>query len=267
MNNFQDMQRSMVNLYHDKLKKICEPLQRNFNVNHFYHYQLKYTGEFIDLGLHADWEELFFSKEFQPSALQWPTFRNPRKIKSGLISLNLLEHQVFISTARVQFGINHCLEWVNKNEEGIEAFGFGLETSDRAHQMNFTQELPLLKLFIKYYQNEFKSYFNSFRDYEVNISNLIGPKFYEDSPNEDVKRKEFLREIGIETSSIHLSKREKDVAKYLTKGYTASQVAKELFISARTVENHLERIKDKLHCHSKSELTRKVLELESIGYF
>jgi DNA-binding NarL/FixJ family response regulator len=54
----------------------------------------------------------------------------------------------------------------------------------------------------------------------------------------------------------HLSKREKEVFHLLVHGQSNAQVAKELFISVKTVESHREHILKKLDCHSIVELVR-----------
>lgn len=66
---------------------------------------------------------------------------------------------------------------------------------------------------------------------------------------------------SFEASSIHtgygdisLSSREVDCLSLLYFGYTAKQMADLLFLSARTIETHVRRLKSKLHCNNRSEL-------------
>lgn len=56
------------------------------------------------------------------------------------------------------------------------------------------------------------------------------------------------------------------VVKQLIKGFFASKIADQLYLSPRTVEHHLERIKDKYDCMTKAELIQKVQKLDSYGY-
>jgi len=53
-----------------------------------------------------------------------------------------------------------------------------------------------------------------------------------------------------------LTAREQDVLRCLAKGYDNREIAAELRISIRTVNRHLENIRDKLGRHRRSELTR-----------
>lgn len=58
-----------------------------------------------------------------------------------------------------------------------------------------------------------------------------------------------------------LSRREKEVAYYLLKGYPAIEIAKSLDISIRTVETHLNHMKSKLNCSNKLQLVTKLFAL------
>jgi len=74
-------------------------------------------------------------------------------------------------------------------------------------------------------------------------------------------RAAFLNEIykdgvylTVDKKSIHLTKREHDIAKEFLKGKTMQQIGDDLFISPRTVETHLDNMKIKLSVRKKSEL-------------
>lgn len=59
---------------------------------------------------------------------------------------------------------------------------------------------------------------------------------------------------------VYLTKREKEILQHSIRGKTAKEIATLLYISRRTVEQHLEHIKQKLNVTSKSELIQKVLD-------
>ncbi len=56
-----------------------------------------------------------------------------------------------------------------------------------------------------------------------------------------------------------LSRREKGVAELLARGLTNRQIAEELFLSERTVENHVRNILKKLDLSSRSEVAAWVV--------
>lgn len=57
-----------------------------------------------------------------------------------------------------------------------------------------------------------------------------------------------------------LSEREREVLQYVARGHTYKEIGEQLFISAKTVENHVRNILGKLHLNRKQELIRYALE-------
>ncbi len=53
-----------------------------------------------------------------------------------------------------------------------------------------------------------------------------------------------------------LTQREREVLRYIARGYTYKEIAKELFISVKTVESHVSAVLRKLQLSSRHELTR-----------
>jgi DNA-binding CsgD family transcriptional regulator len=62
-------------------------------------------------------------------------------------------------------------------------------------------------------------------------------------------------------TSAPLSEREKEVAELVVAGLTYKQVGKRLFISAKTVEHHISRIKHRLGCADREELLGRLRQL------
>jgi predicted ATPase/DNA-binding CsgD family transcriptional regulator len=64
---------------------------------------------------------------------------------------------------------------------------------------------------------------------------------------------------------VQLSRRERQVAALVAEGLTNRAIAKRLFISERTAEYHVEQIRNKLGCHSRTEVAAWVREQEDSG--
>lgn len=62
------------------------------------------------------------------------------------------------------------------------------------------------------------------------------------------------------TGSQPLSDREREVLQYVARGHTYKEIGEELYISPKTVENHVRNILGKLHLNRKQELVRYALE-------
>lgn len=59
---------------------------------------------------------------------------------------------------------------------------------------------------------------------------------------------------------MYFTKREQTVISHLVRGRTAKEIGELLFISKRTVETHIDHIKSKANCTSKSELIDKLVD-------
>lgn len=61
----------------------------------------------------------------------------------------------------------------------------------------------------------------------------------------------------VQLDNIYLSNREIEVLSHLVRGRTAKEISEHLGISRRTVEHHIEHIKEKSRCRTRSELVDK----------
>ena len=61
----------------------------------------------------------------------------------------------------------------------------------------------------------------------------------------------------------YLTPRERELLTLIAQGRTDAQIAKQLFISVRTVRSHLDRIRDKTGCRRRADLTRLALQADS----
>ena len=71
---------------------------------------------------------------------------------------------------------------------------------------------------------------------------------------------EFRRLHKAETPGESLSEREREVLQYVARGHTYKEIGEKLFISPKTVENHVRNILKKLQLNRKQELIRYALD-------
>ncbi|MFN2590865.1 MAG: response regulator [Actinomycetota bacterium] len=71
---------------------------------------------------------------------------------------------------------------------------------------------------------------------------------------------EFRRLAGRDSSEPGLSRRENEVLRLVAKGYTYREIAEQLFISIKTVQNHVQNILTKLQLRRRYELMRYAIE-------
>lgn len=271
MKETQDMVKASKK-FDDKIKSFCAPLIETFGISHFYHAKITSSGHFIGFNFNRTWEEYFFSEKSH--LLIWPDKCQPCKITKGIRFLHEDENENaelnrLLKSAREEYSLNFSLQFVEKSSHCTEMYGFALNSSDPLQHLMIVKEMPLLRLFMKRFQEEFKGLYKALNNNCIDMPSLLGPQFHNAKNrivNQSFMHEQFLQKIGIQLPQ-PLTERELDVIKFLVKGHSAAEIGSLLFLSKRTVEHHLERIKDKFCSNSKSDLIQKIRELESIGYF
>jgi DNA-binding NarL/FixJ family response regulator len=71
---------------------------------------------------------------------------------------------------------------------------------------------------------------------------------------------EFRRVAGKTSQDPALTERENEVLRLVAKGYTYPEIAQKLFISVKTVQNHVQNILTKLHLRRRYELMRYAIQ-------
>jgi DNA-binding NarL/FixJ family response regulator len=99
-----------------------------------------------------------------------------------------------------------------------------------------------------------KGYLESNCDFESLVETI--KKVNEGSQMYDQKE---LSQSEEHSGEFHLTAREIEILKWLAEGYTNSEIARELFISAQTVDTHRKRLIDKLGVRNSVELVSKAL--------
>lgn len=92
----------------------------------------------------------------------------------------------------------------------------------------------------------------------VKLKSSIPGKLFGESLN--IKSPQYYT-IGGQYGDYHLSRRETDTLFYVIRGYTAKEIAQKLGLSPKTIEYHIEQLKNKLNCNKKSELVEKSIDL------
>lgn len=267
MSSFQFLSRSISCCYSDIIKRSCESLFYYFNLNHFYYTRITNGGYFTSLDSHADWSQYYASEKL---FLRTPYFRQPRLVRKGVRLLKDLRDSAYedvYNRGKSKFDFNLTLQLIDEFPDGIEIFGFSSNFSNEMQIALLLNELPLIRLFTKKFREGNPFLFSKLEDNQIDIAGVIGAAFYESAiptTPQCVARQDFLQKMGIRCGD-PLTPRENDVIKLLLQGYSAGKIAPAIHLSKRTVEHHIERMKEKLGCDSKADLIQKARELERYG--
>ncbi len=267
MSSFKDLTRSVSYKYNDKINKYCSSLFNYFNLFQFFYYEIKNDGRFSTFHSSQSWSEYYDANQFY---LIDPYYRHPKYFKEGIILIrDTQNHSVepILNPGKDKFHVGFILKLVKKTHDGVEVFGFTSPTPDDSHVSFLISEMPLLRTFIEKFKADHPLLLTALKDNQLNLANLIGPTFNEPTlilPPDFKKKQALLQNLGMSTEA-PLSPIEISVMKLFVKGYSAGKIAPQIYLSRRTVEHHMERIKRKLDCSSKTELIQKARELEQFG--
>jgi DNA-binding CsgD family transcriptional regulator len=265
MSDYYDMIKKITIQHHDAVKKSWQFFFDCFNANHFWYYRLMNNGYISFLDSNPTWCEYFASQKFY---LEDPFVRHPKFVQEGVyITKDQEDEESFgriLTSGRDKFSFQVNLRLLNKIPGGIEEFGFSFKHFQTSMIFN---TLPLIRLFTKKFHNNNQTLDQKLREYQIDLASLIGPNFYlphSHFDSQNSKNRIFLEKMGVRSTELTLT--EKEVIQNLLNGYSAGKTASKMFRSKRTVEHHIERIKEKLSCSSKAELIQTSRELEQLGY-
>lgn len=256
--------------FYDKIKKFSSRFVNRFGISNIEYYTVSNSGQFNTLYLFApDWLDIYCMEKLY---LVDPYLRHPGDYRSGISFVECLEDERSLKIARLATNSNlpYSFNLRFDTPKGSENFGFALNSSCPRQHAKLIEELALIKLFIKRFREEFKPLINGMNESCVDLTHIIGSEFYQPVEKSLTLKKtldyQLLEELGI-ALPVALTTREIEIIKELIKGLPASRIAKHLFISTKTVEHHLARIKEKFGSTSKTDLLLQVRELEEVGYF
>lgn len=248
-----------------EIDQISKPLKDHFGITSVIYQKNFNDGSEIRLVNQPLWQEHFFQHElYKISGFE----KHPSLYQSGFVVWSHMTHHQPILAAARQFNIDHGITMINKTHDGVEFYFLGT-TPDKPHLTNFfLNNIDLIQRFILYFKEQAAPLIT-----RANTQRIVLPNKYQVvTSNEQAIhmldteiKKQFLKETKVKKAyydNLVISKREMDCIKLLLQGKTARAIGAELFISPRTVESHLENVKDKLLCRSKSELIAKLLKMQ-----
>lgn len=266
MSSFDDLTNSVTCRFNHVIKAACSSLFELLDLNNFWYYKLTNDGHYSYFGTHIEISEYFSAQKLY---IKFPYYRHPKHFTSGISLQETVPDPSTAIASMGKLGIHHSLLIMKKNQDGVESFGFSSGNSDGKQLSKMLAEVPLLRLFTDKFREENPLIFSKLKDNQIDLASLIGPEFFSPIIKMDSQfirdKRSFLTQLGVSPNE-SLTLNDIKAIRLLLEGYSANEMGNRTFRSKRTVEHHLERIKDKLLCRSKAELIRKVRELERLGY-
>lgn len=239
---------------------IAHPLKKYLGVTSLVYAKNYHNGSEIRLTNQPAWVEHYYkSALYVNSGFE----QAPSNLQSGYaVWSHLTHHQPILNEAR-GFNIDHGMSIIQKTSDGCELYFFGT-TRDNPQVTNvLLNHLEFLHQFTFYFKEKASKILKT-----VDKNRIIIPKKFSKvhsqeqglpCKNETIHLQKIfnVKKMHLD-NGVSLSARELACAKLLRQGKSARLIAEVLFLSPRTVETHLQHLKEKLHCHTKAELISKI---------
>ena len=250
-----------------EIDQICAPLKEGFGITSLVYVKNYYDGSEIRLTNQPQWVDHFYTKEYYKKSL---LDAHPSKFQTGFTLLRDLKHHDIILQDAFEFNIAHGITLTIKNEDSVEFFFLCTERDNDRIIPLFLNNMDLLERFTVYFKERAQRLI-----FQAEKNKLTLDKNYEyDIPEDEtafifakngMDREGFLSEVVAKElvldKNLIFTKREIDVIQCLVQGKTAKEAGQFLFVSPRTIETHINHIKDKLSVRTRSALIGRLLEL------
>lgn len=252
------------------ISSICKPLVE-LGID-FFHYVRKFKDNSrISISNKPEWIEYFYDKHFY---LAGPLEGKNELYNSSYFLWETLKGQEIYTDAREYFNIDHGITIIKPLPDSIEFVHFASNRHNQQVINFYLSNIDFLNRFTLYFKDQAKPLINQA------LRNKIYPPNINLKPNPDdlkiinhghiallaQKQQEFLRATKIKHYQIHsprgpvnITAAEVECLLGLLEGETAPETGSRLGKSKRTVETHLDHLKQKFDCHTKSELIKKLI--------
>lgn len=255
--------------YHDKIKRVCEPLEKYFGINYFTYHSLTKDGLWRPIVSRPDWADFYTDHRLYHHD---PFLHHPDSYQSEAVLWTQCVQEPYqqkvIEVAKQNYDMDHGLLIIEKHDTYCEFFGFNAPTSHSQIYASYINDLPFLKKFCRYFKEELSLLLKKIDLDPVQLAKEEGKVLQPLKKNvfttlSESSKYSFLREIRVDDKQ--LSKRERQCLSLYVDEMDMQIVATHLELSVRTIEFYLGNVKNKLGCLTKNELIKKGKELRSLG--
>jgi DNA-binding CsgD family transcriptional regulator len=241
-----------------KMKEFCQPLN-HLGIDFFLYSQRCNDRDYLHLTNCPEWLKMFFEERLYLHC----TFHQPTMSydMGNVLWENVSSQYMLYEHIQQNFNINNVLTRIQPYEHCQEFFSFGAKQGSQNVMNIYINHFDLLQRFILSFKDK---YYDSIEK-EFNKRVVIPCQMLQ---NDMTKKKstETLESfyhlanlqryyIGHQCIKAYLTRREIECLQWYIEGKTTCEIGIILGLSRRTVETHIQRIKEKTSCYSRSQLS------------
>lgn len=261
-------------IYADEMMQACKPLQK-LGIHYFSHVRIDEHGAISGNCTDPAFFNYYLEYGYQNFDLHL-SGHSPlqRYFLWDFVTLYGKTEELY--RACIEFGKTHTFTIIEGGEKEKNLYHFATKPGNSYMNNFYIQHLDLLEQFIAYFKEQLflNNHLNKAYDLRLNISKQEGGYLMKESQAlvETDHVNEFLQDIG-HVKGPHLdpnlvakiTRREHQCAHYLLEGYTSKEIADKLYLSPRTVEVYLERLRARFGSKNKIQLARHIIEAKLLN--
>ncbi len=251
-----------------EISLISEPLLNNSAITYFCHVRRFNDDSRLCLSTKSDFNNAYAKqelhcKDYFEQELDYFT--------DNYILWSLLEDSEIYQIAKSTYDIVHGVTLIEKDLEYCDFFHFGTDQSRMVDYSEYLKYLDTLKNFILYYKCVAKDLLQRTTPYKLpknslahDLQNDKYQLFNGHSSKDNLAKQLQVPKYPLkgEFAGIYLTQREIECLKWLIQGKSSMEIAIILDISRRTVEKHINNVKNKLGCYKQSALIYKLSSMD-----
>lgn len=216
---------------------IMFPLLNKHGITHFTYTREYLDGSSIRFASNGKWNEHYFKKGYINKKVKVPSSYLTKPL-NYFIWLKKDWPEMLIDSA-LNFNISNGISIAARQNDFIEFFGFGAESSNTSIVNNFyINNLDVLQQYGNYFKEKAKDMIQLFE-----------------------KDKIIIESTKINSHDISFSARQLECAHLLLSGKTSKEIGIALKLSFRTIDDYIHSLKKKLNVRNKSELLVKLIDI------
>ncbi len=240
----------------DKVIQICEPFLKRHELAFFAYFKIYRDKKCSILSTHSELERTYLNNQI-PLTLPYSATYNTQKKQFYSISSDTKrsEGSKFCNDF---FRLDHFIGIIKPYNDYLEVSIFGA-LDEKYNIFNFyLNNLDVIEKFNLDFKNTAKKLISESDKNKI----ILSEKSFQ--PAAELLDIPYKKQKTINNSLDSLTIREIDCIKHIIMGKSMRETAQQLLISPRTVETHIENIKNKLGCNKKSEAISMLLKIDSV---
>lgn len=238
-----------------ELDNLISPLKK-YHINYFTYRKFYTDNSRIFLGTRPDWFETYFSLKYYA---QGNTEASPQLYQQQAVLWSTLPNQSIFQAIR-DFGVGHGIYLINPHPDFCEFYAFAT-TPNHPEVVNFyLNNLDVLQNFSVYFKEQAGPLLKKAEQQKICLPyHQQGIEQYRMSDLKGNFKHPHQSASGSLIKELTVSQRQIDCINLLLTGATTKEIAIQLNLSYRTVDDYVNALKQKFHARNKSDLILKLL--------